>query len=52
MIEIKTTQVQKIEGQVLNPEQIEILIPICCREGWASCKHSVKKQRIKRNIAI
>lgn len=52
MIEIKVRQVQQIEGEVLKPEQIEILIPICCREGWPSCKHSAQKKRKKVNKAI
>lgn len=28
-------------------------IPECCREGWKSCPHVVKRQKIsKRNIGL
>ena len=34
-------------------QEVSILIPQCCREGWASCKHVVKKQKkLKTNIGL
>lgn len=30
-----------------------VLIPECCREGWASCPHVVKKNKpAKRNLGL
>lgn len=30
-----------------------IQIPECCREGWESCPHVVKKQKkIKQNVGL
>lgn len=39
------------EIKVIGPEDIRI--PECCREGWASCPHVVKriKQR-KSNVGL
>ena len=32
---------------------VEIMIPQCCSENWASCPHCAKKQRkVKRNIGL
>jgi len=37
----------------MTGEQVDLLIPQCCREGWASCKHVPKKQKkVKRNIGL
>lgn len=39
-------------------EKIEVsnfnwIVPECCREGWDSCPHVVKKdRRVKRNIGL
>lgn len=34
-------------------ETVSILIPQCCREGWKSCTHVVKKEKlVKRNIGL
>lgn len=31
----------------------DMQIPICCREGWESCKHGVKREKPpKRNIGL
>lgn len=38
--------------QVKEPERINIIIPQCCREGWDSCKHSVKKEKVKRRRQV
>lgn len=36
-----------------NEEIVSVFIPECCREGWPSCKHVVKRQKpAKRNIAL
>jgi len=32
---------------------VEIMIPMCCREGWSSCIHCAKKpKKNKRNIGL
>ncbi len=40
----------------MNPETHELpsfLIPECCREGWESCTHVVKRQKPgRKNIAL
>jgi hypothetical protein len=44
----------KEEGtEVLTDEQLPFIIPECCREGWESCPHTVKRERPRRgNIAV
>lgn len=40
---------KKAEASILD----RIIIPQCCREGWATCKHVPKKQRkVKTNIGL
>lgn len=44
---------QKKETKVLEHKPLTIIIPICCREGWDSCKHVPKKQkRAKQNVGL
>lgn len=32
---------------------VNLIIPICCREGWDSCPHVVKKVRQKKqNVGL
>jgi hypothetical protein len=32
---------------------INMIIPECCREGWASCPHVLKKHKpAKRNVGL
>lgn len=39
--------------EFIPPQNIEIMIPECCREGWDNCPHVVKKQKPPRsNIAL
>lgn len=39
--------------QILEPQQITIIIPKCCRENWDSCTHvPPKKKKQKRNIGL
>ena len=34
-------------------ENLSIIIPECCREGWANCPHSVKRdKKAKGNIGL
>ena len=42
---------EEAEIKVIGIEDIQI--PECCREGWESCQHVVRKpEKVKRNIAI
>lgn len=37
----------------MNAREVRISIPQCCREGWETCKHLVKKQKkVKTNIGL
>lgn len=39
------------EAKVLGPENL--IIPQCCIEGWDTCPHVLKKERItKRNVGL
>ena len=41
------------EAEILSEERLRVIIPECCREGWASCPHVPKKQRKSRtNIGL
>lgn len=34
-------------------EGVTLLIPICCREGWESCAHVLKKEKPRKtNIGV
>lgn len=38
---------------VIPKEQIEFIIPQCCREGWDSCVHVAKKRKkTKQNVGL
>lgn len=38
---------------LMDSKQIDILIPICCREGWETCPHVSKKQKkVKKNVGL
>ncbi len=38
---------------IIEIDQFTWQIPECCREGWPSCPHVLKKQRpIKNNIGM
>lgn len=40
-------------GELLEQDRLNVIIPICCREGWESCPHVAKKEKAKkRNIAV
>lgn len=53
-MEFETKERKETPSILINSElTIEMIIPQCCREGWASCKHVPKKQRkAKRNIGL
>lgn len=37
----------------VTSQSVNVIIPICCREGWPSCIHIAQKQRkIKTNIGL
>lgn len=37
----------------VTSQGVNVIIPICCREGWPSCIHIAQKQRkIKTNIGL
>lgn len=41
------------EAPILEDKFVQIMIPICCREGWDSCKHCVKKpKKLKSNVGV
>jgi len=51
MNENQTNQEEK-EG-ILVVEKFNWLVPECCREGWDSCPHVVKKKRkARKNIGL
>ena len=40
-------------GEVLNENRTNVIIPECCREGWPSCPHGVKKKgRVRKNVGL
>lgn len=41
---------KKEEVKVIDP-LVNMIIPICCREGWDSCTHVVQKPK-KQKIQI
>jgi len=44
---------KKPQPPVIVVDQFNWIVPQCCREGWASCKHVPKRQRkTKRNIGM
>ena len=44
---------RKEETKVLEVDRRRIIIPVCCREGWAVCPHIPKKnQPKKRNVGL
>lgn len=46
-------QERKEEATILEVDPFNWQIPTCCKEGWASCPHVVKKQKpTKRNIGL
>lgn len=45
--------IEEIKYQELDGEQITLIIPQCCREGWDSCIHLPKRQRKqKSNVGL
>lgn len=39
--------------EIVNTEGFEWIVPECCREGWPSCPHTVKRPKPKkRNIGL
>jgi len=41
------------EAKILDERTLRIIIPQCCREGWATCPHVPKKHKIaKKNIGL
>lgn len=39
--------------QMFTVDNINIIIPQCCREGWDDCPHAVHKEREKpKNVAL
>lgn len=41
------------EIKTIELDKVEFIIPECCREGWDSCVHCVKKtEKKKKNIAL
>lgn len=40
-------------GIIGEASHINMIIPECCREGWDSCPHVLKKQKpAKRNVGL
>jgi len=39
--------------EVKTTEVVNIIIPQCCREGWKTCPHVLKRNRpTKRNVGL
>lgn len=36
-------------SDVIRVESCHFLIPECCKEGWESCPHVIKKEKPRRN---
>lgn len=52
-VEISPFDMKEVQLEDGTVEQVSILIPQCCREGWKSCPHVVQKQKkIKKNIGL
>ena len=45
---------KKTEAEILETEDVvRIMIPLCCKEGWDTCPHTVKyPKKRKPNIGI
>lgn len=44
---------EKKQKEILETDIHNWRVPDCCREGWANCPHTVKRQKIKRiNIGL
>ena len=53
IVEISPFDTKTVENKDGDVEVVSILIPQCCREGWDSCVHVLKKQKpIKKNIGL
>jgi hypothetical protein len=41
-------------GRQLDTEEVMVIIPECCREGWEDCPHVVRKdkERNRKNIGL
>lgn len=41
------------EPKIIDRDEIGVVIPICCKEGWDNCPHIIKKpKKIKRNVGL
>lgn len=41
------------EPKPIEVDQFNWIVPQCCREGWESCPHTVKRQKkVKTNIGL
>lgn len=46
-------ETKETKTDILKPEQVTFLIPECCREGWDTCPHVVKRVKpTKKNIGL
>jgi hypothetical protein len=53
ILEISFGDVKIISNKDKEDEIVPMFIPDCCREGWDSCPHVLKKQRpTKKNIGL
>lgn len=56
--EIPTVEISPFDTKFVPDEngdlqEVSILIPQCCREGWESCIHIAKKQKkLKTNVGL
>ena len=50
----RTTDVSNLPvGIVAEEKVVRMIIPECCREGWDSCPHVIKKpKKTKTNIGL
>ena len=40
-------------GVIMEADRTNVIIPLCCKEGWDSCPHVPRKQKkVKTNIGI
>lgn len=49
-----TEQVRKELPKAQIVENFNWIVPKCCEEGWKSCKHVLKRDKInnKRNVGL
>ena len=40
------------KAKILETEEIQWIVPVCCREGWDSCKHVINRPQKPRKSNV